>query len=174
MIAMGLICKPRLVIADEPTTSLDVTVQAQIVELVKSIRNELGTSILWISHDLGVVAGNRGPRHRSCTRAFIIVEEAPVDELYANPLHPYTQGLLRSLPGADGEDRARLRSIGGMPPYMNRMPRGCPFAPRCVLAKKECREANPPVAAAPSARTEGHRVACWVAAKGETAGWEDR
>ncbi|MER3400219.1 MAG: peptide ABC transporter ATP-binding protein [Thermoflexus sp.] len=156
MIAMALACHPQILIADEPTTALDVTIQAQIIELVKRLRDELGMAIIWITHDLGVVAGLA---HRVAVMyAGYIVEEAPVLELYHNPRHPYTLGLLGSLPRLDRWERRRLVSIDGMPPDLLELPQGCPFAPRCPYAFDRCWEENP--------RLEevgpNHRIACWV------------
>jgi oligopeptide transport system ATP-binding protein len=156
MIAMALACKPQLLIADEPTTALDVTIQAQIVDLVKTLRDELGMAILWITHDLGIIA--------NLTRRVIVmyggyfIEEAPVKELFKNPQHPYTLGLLGSLPRLDHDQREPLVSIEGAPPVLYQKPDYCPFAPRCVYAVEACRHANPGLEEV----TAGHRVACWV------------
>jgi oligopeptide/dipeptide ABC transporter ATP-binding protein len=155
MIAMALACSPQLLIADEPTTALDVTIQAQIIELVKRLREKMGMSIIWITHDLGIVAGLA---HRVIVMyAGYVVEHAPVKQLYAQPQHPYTLGLLGSLPRVDARRSERLVNIEGLPPDMLHPPRGCPFAPRCAYAYARCREENPallPVYA-------GHEVACW-------------
>ncbi len=156
MIAMALACNPRLLIADEPTTALDVTIQAQIVDLVKRLRDEIGMAIIWITHDLGVVAGiaNR----MMVMYAGFVVEEASVKEIYANPRHPYTLGLLGSLPRLDEVRREKLTSIEGLPPDLISLPQGCPFEPRCVYAIDQCREERPelePVG-------PRHRIACWV------------
>ncbi len=158
MIAMGLISNPKIIIADEPTTALDVTVQAQIIELVKNLKEKFGTSIIWITHDLGVVAGMAD--RVLVMYAGFIVEEASVDQLYAHPSHPYTKGLLESLPTIDDDERNRLASIPGLPPYMNKMPTGCPFAPRCTKAFEKCFKENPKL----RVRTgvSDHRVACWL------------
>ena len=155
MIAMALSCSPELIIADEPTTALDVTVQAQIVELVKRLQSELGTAIIWISHDLGVVA--RLANTVAVMYAGYIVEKAPVDELYARPAHPYTIGLLNSLPRLDGMGKSKLQAVGGLPPVMTGDLLGCPFAPRCAFADDHCREQNPTLAEIAS----DHAVACW-------------
>lgn len=156
MIAMGLSCNPEILIADEPTTALDVTIQAQIVELVKRLRQELGMAIIWITHDLGVVASIA---HRVMVMyGGFIIEEAPVKELYANPKHPYTLGLLGSLPKINEKGRTRLFSIEGMPPILYQKPRSCPFAPRCVYAMERCWQENPSLEAA----GPDHKVACWV------------
>ena len=156
MIAMGLACNPRLLIADEPTTALDVTIQAQIVDLVKRLRDEIGMSIIWITHDLGVVAGLAD--RMMVMYAGHIVEEAPVKEVYSDPRHPYTIGLLGSLPRLDEVRLERLTSIEGLPPDLIALPPGCPFEPRCVYAVDKCREVRPelePVG-------PRHRIACWV------------
>lgn len=156
MIAMALACHPQILIADEPTTALDVTIQAQIIDLVKRLRDELGMAIIWITHDLGVVASLA---HRVAVMyAGYIVEEAPVLELYHNPRHPYTLGLLGSLPRLDRRERRRLVSIDGMPPDLLELPQGCPFAPRCPYAFDRCWEENPQLEEVGS----NHRIACWV------------
>jgi len=156
MIAMALACRPQILIADEPTTSLDVTIQAQIVELVKHLRDEFGMAIIWITHDLGIIAG-------LAQRVFVMygglfIEEAPIYELYENPRHPYTIGLLGSLPRMDMEERKELSSIDGMPPVLFAKPNYCPFAPRCTYAIERCRQENPPL----ETLEGGHKVACWV------------
>jgi oligopeptide transport system ATP-binding protein len=156
MIAMALACNPRLLIADEPTTALDVTIQAQIVELVKRLRDEIGMAIIWITHDLGVVAGLAD--RMMVMYAGHAVEEAPVREVYGNPRHPYTLGLLGSLPRLDEVREERLTSIEGLPPDLIALPPGCPFEPRCEFAVDKCREVRPelePVG-------PRHRIACWV------------
>jgi oligopeptide transport system ATP-binding protein len=156
MIAMALSCTPQLLIADEPTTALDVTIQAQIVDLVKRLRDELGMAIIWITHDLGVVAGLA--KRVIVMYAGFIIEEAPVKELYSDPRHPYTLGLLGSLPRVDETERRRLVSIEGLPPDLLGLPKGCPFAPRCVYAMDRCWEENPPLESV----GPGHKKACWV------------
>jgi oligopeptide transport system ATP-binding protein len=156
MIAMSLACNPRLLIADEPTTALDVTIQAQIVELVKRLRDEIGMAIIWITHDLGVVAGLAD--RMMVMYAGHVVEEAPVKEVYADPRHPYTLGLIGSLPRLDELRQDRLTSIEGLPPDLIALPPGCPFEPRCVYSIDKCREVRPqlePVG-------PRHRIACWV------------
>jgi oligopeptide transport system ATP-binding protein len=155
MIAMALACSPDLVIADEPTTALDVTIQAQIVELVKRLQAEFGTAVIWISHDLGVVA--RLADRVAVMYAGYIVEHARVDELYARPAHPYTRGLLNSLPRLDSKEKAKLQAIGGLPPNLIDQGRGCPFSPRCAFATEQCGIQNPPLAEVASE----HSVACW-------------
>ncbi|MGD8819866.1 MAG: ABC transporter ATP-binding protein [Anaerolineae bacterium] len=155
MIAMALSCNPKLLIADEPTTALDVTIQAQIVKLARHLRDELGMAVIWITHDLGVVAGFA--ERVAVMYAGSIVEEAPVDDLYGNPSHPYTIGLLGSLPRLDMLRDERLTSIEGMPPDLIALPGGCPFAARCSYVIDRCQEKPPlePVGV-------GHKVACWV------------
>jgi oligopeptide transport system ATP-binding protein len=156
MIAMALACNPSLLIADEPTTALDVTIQAQIIELVKRLRDQLGMAIIWITHDLGVVAGLA--ERVLVMYAGHIVEEAGVDEVFDAPRHPYTLALLGALPRVDRTRSDRLRSIPGAPPNLLVQARGCPFAPRCEYVIDRCHEENPellPVA-------PGHKLACWV------------
>ena len=155
MIAIALACDPKVLIADEPTTALDVTIQAQIIELVKKLRRELGMGIIWITHDLGVVAGIAD--RVMVMYGGLMVEHATVAELYARPLHPYTRALLETLPSLDGTRPERLRSIGGQPPHLTAPPTSCPFAPRCAHVHDRCRTENPALAAV----TEGHDVACW-------------
>jgi oligopeptide transport system ATP-binding protein len=159
MIAMALSCAPQILIADEPTTALDVTIQAQIVELVIRLREELGMAIIWITHDLGVVAS---VAHRvNVMYGGFIIEDSLIDDLYRNPLHPYTIGLLGSLPQIQSEGRKRLYSIDGMPPMLYKKPHSCPFAPRCKWVIEKCRLVNPPLIEI----EEGHRAACWVDTK---------
>jgi len=163
MIAMALACRPQVLIADEPTTSLDVTIQAQIVQLVKKLREELDMAVIWITHDLGVMAGLA---HRVIVMyGGCLVEEAPVKELYANPRHPYTVGLLGSLPRVDVERRRSLVSIDGLPPVLFSRPTSCPFAPRCRFVIERCRRENPPLEEV----APGHRAACWVKPVAEKA-----
>ena len=157
MIAIALACNPPLLIADEPTTALDVTVQAQILRLVKNLRDTLGMAIIWISHDLAVVAG-------LVDRVIVmyggfIVEEARIEDLFANPTHPYTLGLMGSIPGEEMNIRSqRLVSIPGAPPILHERPTYCPFAIRCPYVIARCCEANPPLFSIGS----GHKAACWV------------
>ena len=155
MIAMALSCNPQILVADEPTTALDVTIQAQIVDLVKRLRDEFNMSVIWITHDLGVVA--RLAQRVIVMYAGYIIEEAPVKELYGNPLHPYTIGLLGSLPRLDEKERQRLAAIQGSPPMLYEKPVICPFAPRCRYNFDHCWEANPPLVELSST----HKVACW-------------
>jgi oligopeptide transport system ATP-binding protein len=155
MIAMALACNPQILIADEPTTALDVTIQAQIVDLVKRLRDEIAMSIIWITHDLGVVA--RLAQRVIVMYAGYIIEEAPVKELYANPLHPYTIGLLNSLPRLDSQEKYRLAAIQGRPPLLYQKPVICPFSPRCEHAMDRCWKENPPLV---NVKVD-HKVACW-------------
>jgi peptide/nickel transport system ATP-binding protein len=162
MIAMALACRPALLIADEPTTALDVTIQAQILALVLELQQELGTGLILITHDLGVVA-------QTAQRVIVMyagkkVEEADVEALFAHPRHPYTRGLMASipavlLPGAKAD--ARLVEIPGMVPSLTNLPKGCAFAPRCELAIARCREQYPPL----EDWGDGHLAACWRAAE---------
>jgi oligopeptide transport system ATP-binding protein len=161
MIAMALSCSPQILIADEPTTALDVTIQAQIVELVKRLRDELGMAVIWITHDLGIIAG-LADRVIVMYGGFII-EEAPVNELYTNPQHPYTIGLLGSVPRVDATIHAKLYSIEGQPPVLLDVPHACPFAPRCKWAYEKCWKENPLLEAVGS--DNDHRAACWVDTK---------
>ena len=156
MIAMALSCNPQILIADEPTTALDVTIQAQIVELVKRLRDELGMTIVWITHDLGIIAG-------LAQRVIVmyggyILDEAFVADLYAHPEHPYTIGLLGSLPRVDEKERHRLFSIEGLPPVLYAIPQACPFAPRCKWVMERCWKENPTL----DSVSPDHRAACWV------------
>jgi len=155
MIAMALSCNPMLLIADEPTTALDVTIQAQIIDLVKRLQEKLGMAVIWITHDLGVVA--RLTQRVIVMYAGYIIEEAPVKELYGSPRHPYTIGLLGSLPRLDEAPGTRLLSIPGQPPDLVAPPPGCPFAPRCRYASERCLHENPALEPVGDA----HRVACW-------------
>jgi oligopeptide transport system ATP-binding protein len=156
MIAMAIACMPQILIADEPTTALDVTIQAQIVELVKRLRDEIGMAIIWITHDLGIIAGLA--QRVIVMYAGFIVEHASVDEVYDNPRHPYTISLLGALPRVDMSREERLVSIPGLPPNLIGLPKGCPFAPRCRFVADRCRQDNPPlISIAPN-----HEIACWV------------
>lgn len=159
MIAMGLSCNPQLLIADEPTTALDVTIQAQIVDLVKELKEKIGMAIIWITHDLGVVAGLA--ERVIVMYAGQIVEEAEVHELYSHPHHPYTLGLLRSIPRLDLGHDDKLIPIEGLPPDLVDPPVGCAFAARCTYRIEKCEQENPPTEYV----TPAHRVACWR--------WED-
>ena len=161
MIAMALSCNPKLLIADEPTTALDVTIQAQILDLMRELKTKTGASIVLITHDLGVVA-------EMAQRVVVMyagrkVEEAPVDALFARPLHPYTKGLLGSIPrlaeAAEGGERKRLVEIPGMVPSLKEAVPGCLFAPRCAHAMARCAAEYPPL----EEKGAGHWVACWEA-----------
>jgi oligopeptide transport system ATP-binding protein len=163
MIAMALSCNPQILIADEPTTALDVTIQAQIVELVKRLRDEIGMAVIWITHDLGVVAGLVDKVN--VMYAGYIAEMGPVKEIYHRPRHPYTIGLLGSLPRLDESARAKLTSIEGLPPDLVAPPPGCPFAPRCDYVSDRCLTENPQLEAVGLE----HKVACWNA--DQTAGF---
>src|SRR5678816_3188344 len=141
LIAMALACNPPLVLADEPTTALDVTIQAQILELLRSLSRKLGAAMLIITHNLGVVA--RYADRVNVMYAGKIVERGTARELYANPRHPYTLGLLRSVPRLDEPRRAKLDPIPGQPPDLTRLPPGCSFAPRCSFVVDHCRVERP-------------------------------
>jgi oligopeptide transport system ATP-binding protein len=156
MIAMALSCEPRLLIADEPTTALDVTVQAQILELLKRLQSELGMAMILITHDLGVMAG---VADRVCVMyAGAIVETSGVDEVFRTPRHPYTLGLLRSIPNVVRGQRQRLVPIDGQPPDLADLPPGCPFQPRCQFRVEKCAGENPEIEEV----VQGHSIACWV------------
>ena len=162
MIAMAISCEPKLLVADEPTTALDVTIQAQILELLRRLRRDLGMALILITHDLGVVAG-------ICDRVNVmyagkIIESAEVDESFGDPRHPYTLGLLNSVPRIDRPIGAELVPIEGMPPDLIAVPPGCPFAPRCVFRLPECTEIVPPLEIVPGAQIGlfPHRAACIV------------
>ncbi len=159
MIAMALACTPSLLIADEPTTALDVTIQAQIIELVKRLKQDVGMAMIWITHDLGVVAGMAD--RVIVMYAGFIVEESEVDDLYENPRHPYTIALLQALPRADRRREKNLKSIQGAPPNMLTEPVGCPFAPRCEFVKEICIRENPLLEIVDGK----HKSACWVDVK---------
>jgi len=158
MIAMALSCNPQLLIADEPTTALDVTIQAQILDLVRRLRDKIGMAMIWISHDLGVVAGLAD--NVLVMYAGYIVERGIAKDVYGDPRHPYTVGLLGSLPRLD-QKRERLFSIEGSPPDMRFLPKGCPFAVRCPFKIAKCDEENPTLQTVPDGRPD-HVMACWV------------
>ncbi|HUT20319.1 MAG TPA: ABC transporter ATP-binding protein [Anaerolineae bacterium] len=164
MIAMALSCNPQILIADEPTTALDVTIQAQIVELVKRLREEIGMAVIWITHDLGVVAGLVDKVN--VMYAGYLVEMGPVKEIYHRPRHPYTIGLLGSLPRLDEAQHAKLTSIEGLPPDLVAPPPGCPFAPRCDYVSDRCLTENPQLEMVGL----DHRAACWNT--DQTAGYQ--
>jgi len=156
MIAMALACEPKILIADEPTTALDVTIQAQILELVRKLRRELGMGIIWITHDLGVLAG-------IADRIVVmyggeIVEHAPVHDLFERPAHPYTRALLATMPSVDGSRSERLLSISGQPPNLAKHPTSCSFAPRCEHSFDRCQQQNPAI----KDIGNDHEVACWL------------
>jgi peptide/nickel transport system ATP-binding protein len=156
MIAMALACRPKVLIADEPTTALDVTIQAQVLDLIDDLRRELGTAVVLITHDLGVVA-------ETADRMIVMyagrkVEEGRTTDLFADPRHPYLQGLLASIPRLTGAGAERLREIPGIVPPLSDLPNGCAFAPRCPSAIGECRDSVPPLVA----KRPGHEAACWV------------
>ena len=160
MIAMGLTTAPPILIADEPTTALDVTIQAQILDLLKNVNQEFRTATMLITHNLGVVAG-------MCERVQVmyagrIVESGPTDEVFANPKHPYTWSLLRSIPRLDSDSRDPLVPIEGLPPDLTDPPSGCPFHPRCPFAMQQCSRELPPLA--PVGPTQ--LAACWVTQNG--------
>jgi len=155
MIAMALSCSPQLLIADEPTTALDVTIQAQITDIVKRLKRELGMAIIWITHDLGVIAGLAD--RINVMYAGFIIESASNKELFANPLHPYTLGLLGSIPRLDEAHKAKLTPIEGLPPDLIEMPKGCPFYDRCHYRTEKCGTANPAL----ELGNVRHWVACW-------------
>ncbi|PKO14431.1 MAG: peptide ABC transporter ATP-binding protein [Chloroflexi bacterium HGW-Chloroflexi-10] len=160
MIAMALACEPKLIIADEPTTALDVTIQAQIVELVKDLRDRLGVAIIWITHDLSLVAGLAD--RIMVMYAGGVVEEAVTEDLFENPRHPYTLGLLAALPAFQAEKKAkRLASIPGSPPDLRTPPLSCPFFPRCSYAIERCQQEMPVLQPVADAGTN-HRIACFV------------
>ncbi|KGE72295.1 peptide ABC transporter ATP-binding protein [Spirochaeta lutea] len=155
MIAMALSCNPQILIADEPTTALDVTIQAQILEIIKDLAKEFHTAVIMITHDLGVVAG-------MCDKVAVmyagkVVEKASTQELFDNPQHPYTKGLIKSVPRLDQEMKEKLYSIEGQPPSVIDLPDACPFAPRCEFAMDVCRKKYPTTTV-----RNGREVACWL------------
>ncbi len=158
MIAMALSCNPQLLIADEPTTALDVTIQAQILDLVRRLRDKIGMSMIWITHDLGVVAGLADTLQ--VMYAGKIVERAPVKAIFKDTRHPYTKGLLASLPRLD-KKHEKLTSILGSPPDLREEPKGCPFAPRCPFVIDQCTKEMPPLKTVDEGHPE-HLTACWV------------
>ncbi len=176
MIAMALSCNPYLLIADEPTTALDVTIQAQIIDLVKRLKKEIGLAIMWITHDLGIIAGLAD--RVLVMYAGYIVESADVKDLYSDPRHPYTLGLLASIPRLDEGRRKALTPIEGVPPDLIHIPSGCPFHPRCAYATDHCSQTMPELRKV----GEEHMVACWldvphlplVAVEREEAAWARR
>ncbi|MDR7857471.1 ABC transporter ATP-binding protein [Tissierella sp.] len=166
IIAMALSCEPDLLIADEPTTALDVTIQAQILELLMELKEKMDTSIILITHDLGVVAN-------TCSKVMVmygglVMEEGTVDDIFYNPLHPYTKGLLQSLPKKDTKERQRLVPIKGNPPDLSNMPKGCPFAERCPYAMDICVDNQPEY----YYEGKSHRAMCWLLDKSKGKGDE--
>lgn len=156
MIAMALACNPQLIIADEPTTALDVTIQAQVIDIVKRLSDELGTAVIWITHDLGIIAGLAD--RVNVMYAGYFVETASCKDVYGDPKHPYTLGLLGSIPRLDEIHRKRLTSIEGSPPDLIDMQECCPFVPRCTYRIDKCFKENPELrTVAPD-----HRIACWI------------
>jgi oligopeptide transport system ATP-binding protein len=162
MIAIALSCNPKLLIADEPTTALDVTIQAQILELMKTIQTSMGTSIILITHDLGIVAG-------MCDRVIVmyageIIETGTVDQIFSQPHHPYTQGLLRSVPRLDMEETKQLIPIYGTPPNLLYPPQACSFCPRCKSAMRICEMQKPIL----ENLDPNHQTACWLKKRHES------
>ncbi|KGF68281.1 peptide ABC transporter ATP-binding protein [Hoeflea sp. BAL378] len=157
MIAIALACDPQVLIADEPTTALDVTIQAQIIELVKDLRRKLGMAIIWITHDLGVIAGIAD--RVMVMYAGQVVEEGPVNEIFRDPQHPYTQALLKTVPAVRGPRAERLQVIEGQPPIMHETPDACSFRNRCQYAFDRCARENP---ALEPVHVPGHRAACFL------------
>lgn len=156
MIAMALSCNPSILIADEPTTALDVTIQAQFIELVKRLKDELGMAVIWITHDLGIIAGIA--KRVKVMYAGFFVESAEVKELYGDPRHPYTIGLLGSVPRVDEVRKEKLATIEGLPPDLIALPSGCPFHARCPYRLDRCQEERPILREI----VPGHEIACWV------------
>ena len=155
MIAMALSCNPQLLIADEPTTALDVTIQAQILDLMTTLQSDTGTGVLLITHSMGVVAGMAD--RVQVMYAGHIVETATTEEIFANPRHPYTVGLMKSIPRLDAEKKEKLQPIRGLPPDLIDLPDMCPFVPRCNYAREKCEQKNPPLLEV----KPGHYSACW-------------
>jgi oligopeptide transport system ATP-binding protein len=155
MIAMALSCNPKLLIADEPTTALDVTIQAQILDLMRNLQSETGAGVLMITHSMGVVAGMAD--RVQVMYAGHIVETASTEVIFADPRHPYTIGLMKSIPRLDARDKEKLQPIRGLPPDLIDLPDMCPFVPRCNYAREKCEQKNPPLMEV----KPGHRSACW-------------
>jgi oligopeptide transport system ATP-binding protein len=155
MIAMALSCNPKLLIADEPTTALDVTIQAQILDLMRGLQSETGTGVIMITHSMGVVAGMAD--RVQVMYAGHIVETASTEEIFANPRHPYTVGLMKSIPRLDARSKEKLQPIRGLPPDLIDLPDMCPFVPRCNYAREKCEQKNPPLLEV----KQGHYSACW-------------
>ena len=155
MIAMALSCNPKLLIADEPTTALDVTIQAQILDLMRTLQSETGAGVIMITHSMGVVAGMAD--RVQVMYAGHIVETATTNEIFANPRHPYTVGLMKSIPRLDATRKEKLQPIRGLPPDLIDLPDMCPFVPRCNYAREKCEQKNPPLLEV----SPGHLSACW-------------
>jgi oligopeptide transport system ATP-binding protein len=156
MIAMALSCNPKLLIADEPTTALDVTIQAQILDLMRTLQNETGSGVILITHSMGVVAGMAD--RVQVQYAGHIVETGTTEEIFADPRHPYTIGLMKSMPRLDATQKEKLVPIRGMPPDLIDLPDMCPFVPRCQYAREKCEQKNPPLI---QIGDTGHKSACW-------------
>ena len=167
MIAIALACEPKVLIADEPTTALDVTIQAQILELVRDLRSKLGMAIVWITHDLGVIAGIAD--RVMVMYAGQVVEQAPVRELFANPRHPYTRALLKTIPSIAGGRADRLQVIQGQPPILGAAPTACPFRTRCTHAFDRCARENPARRPVGNGAGNAHDVACHWTPEGADA-----
>ena len=163
MIAIALACDPQVLIADEPTTALDVTIQAQIIELVKELRHKLGMAIIWITHDLGVIAGIAD--RVMVMYAGQVVEEGPVNEIFQDPQHPYTQALLKTVPAVRGPREEKLQVIEGQPPILHDAPVACSFRNRCQYAFDRCAQENP---ALTDVSAPGHRAACFLRDRAST------
>ncbi len=163
MIAIALACDPKVLIADEPTTALDVTIQAQIIELVKELRQKLGMAIIWITHDLGVIAGIAD--RVMVMYAGQVVEEGPVNEIFKDPQHPYTQALLKTVPAVRGPREEKLQVIEGQPPILHDAPVACSFRNRCQYAFDRCTQENP---ALTDVSAPGHRAACFLLDRAST------
>ena len=159
MLAIALACRPKLLIADEPTTALDITTQAQLLDLVRGLQRDLGMAVIWVTHDLGIVAGLAD--RVAVMYAGRIVEQGTVDEIFADPQHPYTRGLLSSIPRLDVDRQNRLPYIAGAPPNMLQPPTGCPFNPRCPFRIQTCIDVDPPLEQVDALGS--HLRACWVA-----------
>jgi len=155
MIAMALSCNPQLIIADEPTTALDVTIQAQILDLMRNLQSERDTGVIMITHSMGVVAGMAD--RVQVMYAGSIVETASTEEIFANPRHPYTVGLMKSIPRLDAREKSKLEPIRGLPPDLIDLPDMCPFVPRCNYAREKCEQKRPPLLEV----NPGHHSACW-------------
>jgi len=168
MIAMALSCNPKLILADEPTTALDVTIQAQILQILKDLSQEFRTAFILITHDLGVVAGMTQRIH--VMYGGEMVEKADTFELFDNPKHPYTWGLLKSIPRLDEVRKEKLQPIEGLPPDLIAPPPGCRFEPRCTYKKDKCSTEHPALRQALNAK-DGHETRCFGTQPGATNGW---